>query len=86
MFTRHKSRRSRAGDLISKYMKIKVAGKGAKGAGKAAKWTAYAKLAKAVKRPPKKAWLALAGGTGAAALAVRKRRSTPSGTTGPSVA
>jgi hypothetical protein len=78
MLKRNKSGRERAMDLITKYLKLKAAGKAVEGATKAAKWTAYGKIAKnAVERAPKKALLAVAGGVGtAAAIATaRKRRS-----------
>jgi hypothetical protein len=76
MFTRHKSRRSRAIDVLTKYLKLKAAGKAAKGAVKVAKWTTAAKVAKAAtQRVSKKGLLATAGGVGAAALVARKRRS-----------
>lgn len=79
MIRNHKSRRTRAGNILTKYLKFKAIGKGAKGAGKTAKWTAYGKSAKAAaQRPPKKAWVAMAGGAGAAALAARKLRRTSS--------
>lgn len=72
-------RRRKRGNIITKYLKLKAIGKGAKGAGKTAKWTAYSKAAKkSASRPPKKAWLAMAGGAGASALAVRKLRRTDS--------
>lgn len=76
MFSRSKSRRSRAGDFLSRYLKLNAAGKGAK----AAEWTAYAEAAKdTVKRAPR-AWIAVAGGLGAAAFAARKRRGATGGT------
>lgn len=77
MIRDNKSRRKRAGNILTKYLKLKAIGKGAKGAGK----TAYSKAAKSAHRPPKKAWLAMAGGAGAAALAARKLRRTPSNPT-----
>ncbi|MGH2841583.1 MAG: hypothetical protein ACRDKY_12245 [Solirubrobacteraceae bacterium] len=77
MFQRKKSKRARAGDLIAKYLKLKATTKVAKGAGKAAKWTAAGKLAKSTaQRAPKKGWLVVAGGLGTAALAARKWRGT----------
>ncbi len=75
MIRKNKSRRARAGNVLAKYLKLKAVGSAAKGAGKTAKWTAYGKAAaKPVQRAPKKAWLALAGGAGAAALVARKLR------------
>ncbi len=53
--TRHKSRTARATDFLGSYLKLKAAGKAAKGARKAAKGTAAYKVAKrtpAVKRIP----------------------------------
>lgn len=78
MIRNNKSRRRRAGNILTKYLKFKAIGKAVKGAGTTAKWTAYGKAAKAAQRPPKKAWLAMAGGAGAAALAARKLRRTSS--------
>jgi hypothetical protein len=79
MLKRHKSRRDRAIDIVTKYLKLKATGKAAKGAAKAAKWTTYGKIAKtAAERAPKKGLLAVAGGVGTAAAvaaAARKRRS-----------
>jgi hypothetical protein len=78
MLKRHKSRRDRAMDIITKYLKLKATGKAVKGAAKAAKWTTYGKIAKTVaERAPKKGLLAVAGGVGTAAAvaAARKRRS-----------
>jgi hypothetical protein len=78
MFKRRKSRRDRAIDILTKYLKLKAAGKAVRGAATAVKWTAYGKVAKtAVERTPKKGLLAAAGGVGTAAAvaAVRKRRS-----------
>jgi hypothetical protein len=78
MLKRHKSRRDRAIDIVTKYLKLKAAGKAAKGVAKAAKWTTYGKIAKtAAERAPKKGLLAVAGGVGTAAAvaAARKRRS-----------
>jgi hypothetical protein len=66
MLTRHKSRRSRATDLLTKYLKLKAAGKAGKGALKVAKT--------AMQRAPKKGLLAVAGGVGTAALVARRRR------------
>jgi hypothetical protein len=83
MFTRkQKSWPSRAGDLLTKYLKLKAASKAAQGAGKAVKWTAIAQAGKtAAERTPKKGLLAIAGGlgVGTAALAARKRRGGSSG-------
>ena len=77
MIRRTKSRRTRAGNILTKYLKFKAIGKAAKGAGKTA-WTAYGKATTATQRAPTKAWLALAGGAGAAALAAAKLRRTSS--------
>ena len=75
-----KSKRERAGDLLSKYLKIKTTTKAAKGLTKVAKWTAYGEAAKGLAtRTPNKVWLALGGGLGAAALAAAVRRNASSG-------
>jgi hypothetical protein len=63
---RHKSRRARVTDFLIKYLKLKAAGKAAKGAVKVAK--------AATQRAPKKGLLVLAGGAGTAALVARRRR------------
>lgn len=88
MIRNNKSRRTRAANVLTKYLKLKAIGKTAKGAGKTAKWTAYGKAAKsAAQRPPKKVWLAMAGGAGAAALGARKlRRTSSSGRSQPTAA
>jgi hypothetical protein len=78
MLKRNKSRRARATDILTKYLKLKAAGKAVKGATKAVKWTTYGEVAKtAVQRAPKKGLLAVAGGVGTAAAVAtaRKRRS-----------
>jgi hypothetical protein len=78
MLTRNKSRRARATDILTKYLKLKAAGKAVEGAAKAVKWTTYGKIATtAVERVPKKGLLAVAGGVGTAAAVAtaRKRRS-----------
>ena len=74
MIRQNKSRRARAGDLVTKYLKFKALSKAAKGLGKTTKSAARGKAAKPIQRTPKKAWVALAGGAAAAALAVRKLR------------
>jgi hypothetical protein len=78
MVKRHKSRRDRATDILTKYLKLKATRKAVEGAAKAAKWTTYGKIATtAMERAPKKALLAIAGGVGTAAAVAtaRKRRS-----------
>jgi hypothetical protein len=78
MLKRNKSRRERAMELITKYLKLKAAGKAVKGATKAATWATIAKVAKnTAERTPKKSALAVAGGVGTAAAVatIRKRRS-----------
>ena len=75
---RRKSKPAQAASLVGDYLKLKAAGKAAKGAAKAAKWTTYGKVAKTVaERSQKKGLLAVAGGVGTAAAVatVRKRRS-----------
>ncbi|MFP5362848.1 MAG: hypothetical protein ACLGI5_08980 [Thermoleophilia bacterium] len=74
MIGHKKSRTARAGDLITRYLKFKAIAAAAKGAGKTARKAARGKPAQRAQRPPKKAWLALAGGAGAAALVARKVR------------
>ena len=83
MLKRNKSWRDRAKDILTKYLKLKVAGKAAKGAAKATKWATIAKVTKeAAERTPKKGAIAVAGGVGTAAAVatVRKRRSERSTT------
>ena len=66
---RRKSRKSQAADVLGNYLKLKAAGKAAKGAKKAAKGTAAYKAAKrtpVVKRVP----LVIAGTAAAAAVFV----------------
>ena len=83
MFKRDKSWPSRAGDLITKYLKLKTASEAVQGAGKAVKWTAVARAGKtAAEHTPKKGLLALVGGVGVgtvALAAVLKRRGGSSG-------
>ena len=69
---RKKSRKAQAADALGTYLKIKAAGKAAKGAKKAAKGTAAYQAAKrtpVVKRIP----LILAGAAAAAFVAVKLR-------------
>jgi hypothetical protein len=68
-FTRRKSKKQQAGDLLVNYLKLKAAGKAAKGAKKAAKGTAVYQVSKRtpfVKRVP------LIVGAGIAALVATK--------------
>jgi hypothetical protein len=69
---RRKSRKSQAADMLGTYLKLKAAGKAAKGAKKAAKGTAAYQVAKrtpVVKRLP----LIAAGVAAAAFVAVKAR-------------
>jgi hypothetical protein len=69
---RKKSRKAQAADVLGSYLKLKTAGKAAKGAKKAAKGTAAYQVAKrtpAVRRVP----LILAGTAAAAFVAVKAR-------------
>jgi hypothetical protein len=69
---RRKSRRSRAGDLLVTYLKLKTAKKATKAMGKAAKGTAAYKLAK---RTPVVRAIPLVAGAGiAAVVGARKLR------------
>jgi hypothetical protein len=61
---RRKSKKAQAADLLGNYLKLKAAGKAAKGAKKAAEGTAVVKVAK---HTPKKAPLFAAGAAAAAA-------------------
>jgi hypothetical protein len=72
-FRRNKSKKSLAATVIGDYLKIRAAGKAAKGAGKAVKSTALVKTQKRSKLKP----LAIVGAVGAAAagLAAVRRRS-----------
>jgi hypothetical protein len=65
---RQKSRKAQAGDLLANYLKLKAAGKTAKGAKKAAKGTAAFQAAKRV--PGAKFVAGAVGAVGAAAVAV----------------
>ena len=70
---RRKSRRSQAVDVLGSYLKVKAAGKAAKGAKKAAKGPAayqVAKRAPGVRRLP----LIVAGAAAAALVAVKATR------------
>jgi hypothetical protein len=65
---RRKSRKAQAADVLGTYLKVKAAGKAAKGAKKAAKGTAAYQVAK---RTPGVKWVAGAvGAAGAAVVAV----------------
>jgi hypothetical protein len=66
---RRKSRKARAADLLGSYLKLKAAGKAAKGARKAAKGTAAYQVAK---RKPRLASLPLIAGAGVAAFFAAK--------------
>jgi hypothetical protein len=70
---RRKSRKSQAVDVLGSYLKLKAAGKAAKGAKKAAKGTAAYQVAK---RTPvvRKVPLILAGTAAAALVAVKAMR------------
>jgi hypothetical protein len=72
---RRKSKKSQAADVLGNYLKLKAAGKAAKGAKKAAEGTAVVKVAK---HTPKKAPLFAVGAaavTAAAIVAVKALRS-----------
>jgi hypothetical protein len=66
---RRKSKKSQAADLLGDYIKLKAAGKAAKGAKKAAKGTAAYQVAK--RTPLKKLPLFVAGAAAAAFVAVK---------------
>ena len=66
---RRKSRKAQAADVLATYLKLKAAGKAAKGAKKAAKGTAAYQVAK--RTPLKKAGLFVAGTAAAAFVAVK---------------
>jgi hypothetical protein len=69
---RRKSRKAQAADLVGSYLKLKAAGKAAKGAKKAAKGTAAYQVAKRtpfVRRVP----LIVAGAAAAVFVAVKAR-------------
>lgn len=77
---RKKSRRARAADVLGSYLKLKAAGKAAKGAKKAAKGTAAYQVAKRtpiVRRVP----LIVAGAVAAVFVAAKARggKSQPAG-------
>jgi hypothetical protein len=63
---RRKSRKAQAADLLGNYLKLKAAGKAAKGARKAAEGTA---IVKAAKRTPLKKASVFAGATAAVTAA-----------------
>ena len=65
---RRKSRKAQAADVLGNYLKLKAAGKAAKGAKKAAKGTAVYQVAK--KAPGAKLIAGAVGAVGAAAVAV----------------
>ena len=68
-FSRKKTKKQQAGDLLVNYLKLKTAGKAAKGAGKGAKKAAKGTAAyKVAKRTPVVKRLPLIVGAGAAAL------------------
>jgi hypothetical protein len=64
-FRRRKSRKAQAADVLGSYLKLKAAGKAAKGARKAAKGTAAYQVAK---RTPVVKRLPLVAGAGVAAF------------------
>jgi hypothetical protein len=66
---RRKSRKAKAADLLGTYVKVKAAGKAAKGAKKAAKGTAAYQVAK--RTPLKKVGLIAAGAVATAIVAVK---------------
>jgi hypothetical protein len=70
---RHKSRKSQVADVLGSYLKVKAAGKAAKGAKKAAKGTAAYQVAK---RTPgvRKLPLIAAGAAAAVLVAVKASR------------
>jgi hypothetical protein len=65
---RRKSRKAQAADVLGTYLKLKTAGKAAKGAKKAAKGTAVYEVAK--RAPGTKLLAGAVGAIGAAAVAV----------------
>jgi len=65
---RRKSRKAQAADVLGTYLKLKAAGKAAKGAKKAAKGTAVYEVAK--RTPGTKLVAGAVGAVGAAAVAV----------------
>jgi hypothetical protein len=65
---RRKSRKAQAADVLTTYLKLKAAGKAAKGAKKAAKGTAVYQAAK--RTPAVKLAAGAVGAVGAAAVAV----------------
>jgi hypothetical protein len=69
---RRKSKKSQAADLLGNYLKLKAAGKAAKGAKKAAKGTAAYQVAK--RTPFAKVPLVAAGVAAAAFVAVKALR------------
>ena len=68
-FTRKKSKKQQAGDLLANYLKLKAAGKAAKGAKKAAKGTAVYQVSK---RTPIVKRIPFVVGAGVAALVATK--------------
>jgi hypothetical protein len=70
---RRKSRRSQAVDALGTYLKVKAAGKAAKGAKKAAKGTVAYQAAKRAPRPRKLPLIA-AGAVAAVLVAVKATR------------
>jgi hypothetical protein len=69
---RRKSKKAQAADLLGDYLKLKAAGKAAKGAKKAAKGTAAYQVTK--RTPLKKVPLFVAGAAAAAFVAVKAVR------------
>jgi hypothetical protein len=70
---RRKSRKSQAVDVLGSYLKVKAAGKAAKGAKKAAKGTAAYQVAKRAPRPRKLPLIA-AGAAAAILVAIKATR------------
>jgi hypothetical protein len=79
-FTRKKSKKQQAGDLLANYLKLNAAGKAAKGAGKGAKKAAKGTAVAAVSKPVWKRVPFIVGAAVAAVVAtkvVRGRHSDP---------
>jgi hypothetical protein len=70
-FTRKKSKKQQAGDMLANYLKLKTAGKAAKGAGKGAKKAAKGTAVVAVSKPVWKR-IPFVVGAGVAALVATK--------------
>jgi len=70
---RQKSRKAQAADVLGSYLKLKAAGKAAKGAKKVAKGTAAYQVAKRAPRPRKLPLIA-AGAVAAVLVAIKATR------------